>query len=449
MEADEFKLLTYEEGGNMNPHLQLKEKISHYLSLKHCSNKEQLLKEIPKKWEKYGDTVLFKENSFIDSQWKDLFEDEVIFQTICKCLQVKRIAKRGRIENDDFRSPKIKLLYGDSPWVSHKDNNVRLTWNIEHSMFSAGNISEKIRLSKLDCRSEVIVDLYAGIGYFSLQYLVNAKAKFVHACEWNPYAVEALKRNLVLNGVADRCEIHFGDNKMVCPQNVGNRVNLGLIPSSEPGWRVACRALRQDIGGTLHIHGNVNSNVVKPGQLSPHKLPRSVKLDNKTDEDVRNIDVSRSELSNHGHFVSSVDEGIVLEPKTRKLISSNTIKSEDNLSASQLNCIDVTEQNHLNNRTTEFPDETLSSPLIMPASGYSLKSQQMVCESESNDLENSVTYRCKEWEHWAAYVKSEIKKMLEDGGKNWNVRITHLEDVKSYAPRINHLVLDLLCTPVN
>lgn len=36
-------------------------------------------------------------------------------------------------------------------------------------------------------------------------------------------------------------------------------MNLGLIPSSEAGWKTACRALKPQ-GGILHIHGNVTSH---------------------------------------------------------------------------------------------------------------------------------------------------------------------------------------------
>lgn len=54
-----------------------------------------------------------------------------------------------------------------------------------------------------------------GIGYFTLPYLVHAGATHVHACEWNPTAVEALRRNLQLNKVSDRCTVHQGDNRKV------------------------------------------------------------------------------------------------------------------------------------------------------------------------------------------------------------------------------------------
>jgi len=53
----------------------------------------------------------------------------------------------------------------------------------------------------------------AGIGYFTLPYLVHAGAAHVYACEWNPDAVESLQKNLALNRVQHRCTVLFGDNK--------------------------------------------------------------------------------------------------------------------------------------------------------------------------------------------------------------------------------------------
>ena len=103
---------------------------------------------------------------------------------------------------------------------------------------------------------ETVVDLYAGIGYFTLPYLVKAGAAHLHACEWNPHAAAALRKNLALNGVADRCTVYEGDNAKVAPARLADRVNLGLIPSSEAGWPVACRALKSDKPGMLHVHDN-------------------------------------------------------------------------------------------------------------------------------------------------------------------------------------------------
>ena len=39
--------------------------------------------------------------------------------------------------------------------------------------------------------------------------------KCVHACEWNPAAIQGLKQGLIANGVIDQYIIHQGDNREV------------------------------------------------------------------------------------------------------------------------------------------------------------------------------------------------------------------------------------------
>jgi len=212
--------------------------------------------EIPDSWEFYDDLLLIPGNSFSDPKWKPSLPK--ILEAICILFKVQRVAKKHLVINDKFRSPKTELLLGSEPWVSRKENGITYHFDITKSMFSAGNISEKLRVSKFDCSGETVVDLFAGIGYFTLPYLVHAKAEYMYACEWNPDSVVALKKNLEKLGLVDKCEVLEGDNRLVCPKNIADRVNLGLIPGSDISWKTACEALK-DTGGILHIHGNVES----------------------------------------------------------------------------------------------------------------------------------------------------------------------------------------------
>lgn len=55
-------------------------------------------------------------------------------------------------------------------------------------MYSRGNLCEKERIAHLpDLKGKVVVDLYAGIGYWVFPYLF-AGAKQVIACDINPYS---------------------------------------------------------------------------------------------------------------------------------------------------------------------------------------------------------------------------------------------------------------------
>ncbi|KAM5146575.1 LOW QUALITY PROTEIN: tRNA wybutosine-synthesizing protein 2 homolog [Mantella aurantiaca] len=218
--------------------------------------------DLPHSWQRHGDLVVLSADCFCDPLWKQL---GVELWAHVASFGVKRVAKQGHVQDDGWRSPNVTMLLGDDGWVEHVDNGIRYTFDVTKCMFSAGNIVEKQRLSALCCTNETVVDLYAGIGYFTLPLLVHAAAAFVHACEWNPHAVEALRRNLEINNVSDRCHVHQGDNRELPLEDMADRVNLGLIPTSEAGYPVACKVLRKRSGGVLHIHHNVNCFPGKPG----------------------------------------------------------------------------------------------------------------------------------------------------------------------------------------
>lgn len=225
--------------------------------LKRRGLSEELLEQLPARWERLGDIVVLPISSFDDPAWDTIGEE--LWSAVAKSLGARRLARQGRVAPTGTRDSRLEILVGDNGWVEHRENGILYSFDATKCMFCWGNLSEKLRMSRLDCRDEVIVDLFAGIGYFTLPFLVRAGAKLVYACEWNPYAVEALQHNLQANSVSDRCIVLEGDNCLTAPKGVADRVCLGLLPSSEGSWATAVQALRYE-GGTLHIHGNVKDS---------------------------------------------------------------------------------------------------------------------------------------------------------------------------------------------
>ncbi|CAF0956225.1 unnamed protein product [Adineta ricciae] len=223
---------------------------------------EQLANDIPRKWRIHGDMLLLPSSRcFVDPRWTTHIPSDLFWTTVAQAFgsSIKRIAFEGAIKNDDFRSPTTRLVLGSDPWVHLVENGVKFSYNVDKSMFCAGNNTERMRMGRVTCVNETIVDLYAGIGYFTLPFLVHGHARYVYACEWNPDSLEALRRNLEANHIdQDRYTLLLGDNQKTCPVGVADRCNLGLIPSSEASWSIACRALRRE-GGRLHVHGVANT----------------------------------------------------------------------------------------------------------------------------------------------------------------------------------------------
>ncbi|KAG0481543.1 hypothetical protein HPP92_012401 [Vanilla planifolia] len=219
-----------------------------------------MLDQLPVRWERLGDIVVLPVTCFRDPRWDSITGE--LWPVVAKSLGALRLARQGRILPTGTRDSTLEILVGDDSWVTHEENGIIYSFDATKCMFSAGNLSEKVRMANLDCRNEVVVDLFAGIGYFVLPFLVKAKAKLVYACEWNQHAVRALKQNVNANSVADRCIILEGDNRVMAPRTIADRVCLGLLPSSECSWRTAVKALRLQ-GGVLHIHGNVKDSKEK------------------------------------------------------------------------------------------------------------------------------------------------------------------------------------------
>ncbi|HJL59224.1 MAG TPA: methyltransferase [Candidatus Thalassarchaeaceae archaeon] len=218
-----------------------------------------ILNSLPNKWEKHGDLILLPQGSF--EEWGQYAGSE-LWTLVAHSLGGQRLALKGEITGPE-RRPNTELLLGESSWVTHREHGINYSFDVTKSMFSAGNLPERGRIGDLDCSEETILDLYAGIGYYTLPLLARAGAAHVHACEWSEDAVHALKHNLEANNVAERCTVHAGDNRVAvvdggsAAEVVGScdRVMLGLLPSSEKGWPLALAALKPE-GGWLHLHGN-------------------------------------------------------------------------------------------------------------------------------------------------------------------------------------------------
>ena len=126
-------------------------------------------------------------------------------------------------------------------------------------MFCSGNNTERMRMGSLRIPNETVVDFYCGIGYYTAPILIYGKPKHHYALEWNPDSVYALKHNLAVGEVPkDKYTILFGDNQITSKDliNLADRILLGLLPSSVPGWPLAARALSTN-GGMIHVHENV------------------------------------------------------------------------------------------------------------------------------------------------------------------------------------------------
>ncbi|CAA6658210.1 unnamed protein product [Spirodela intermedia] len=88
----------------------------------------------------------------------------------------------GRVLATGTRDSTLEILVGEDGLVEHQENGITYSFDATECMFSFGNLSEKLRMARLDCQDEVVVDLFAGIGYFVLPFLKAASVLYL-ACK--------------------------------------------------------------------------------------------------------------------------------------------------------------------------------------------------------------------------------------------------------------------------
>jgi len=159
----------------------------------------------------------------------------------------------GPVEGE-LRVPHVERIAGGSTETEVVEHGIRWRFDAARIMFAAGNRTERVRAGRLARPGEIVVDLFAGIGYFAIPAAARGPARRVYAVEKNPVAFEYLARNLALNRVEDRVTIVPGDNRAVAlPLGSADRVFLGYLPSAVPWLPTALGTLR-DHGGWLHVH---------------------------------------------------------------------------------------------------------------------------------------------------------------------------------------------------
>jgi tRNA wybutosine-synthesizing protein 2 len=107
-------------------------------------------------------------------------------------------------------------------------------------------------MAKISNPRETVVDMFAGIGYFTLPMAVHSRPARIYACELNPVAFGYLRKNAKLNGVSGIVQPLFGDCREVAPKGVADRAIMGYLDSM-PFLSTAIKVLK-DEGGTIHYH---------------------------------------------------------------------------------------------------------------------------------------------------------------------------------------------------
>ncbi|MBP2143947.1 tRNA wybutosine-synthesizing protein 2 [Methanococcus voltae] len=216
------------------------------------------------KYQKIGDILIVK---------NDLNESEI--KELVKRTNCKTILKYETHITGDLRVPTTKILYGTETETINKEHGCLFSIDASKIMWSMGNLEERKRIANKSNSDEIVVDMFAGIGYFTIPLAKYSKPKKIYALELNPNSYHHLCKNVKLNKVED----------IVVPINIDNRTfqfdNLDTNTNDNAENKVNMKADRILMGyvvktneflekafqllgnyGTIHYHDTVPEKLI-------------------------------------------------------------------------------------------------------------------------------------------------------------------------------------------
>lgn len=204
------------------------------------------LKYVPSGWQMIGDIIIISIPKEINNKITDIAKTLFDMYPRCKSV-VQDFGIKGQ-----FRKPNRKTIIGDKVETIHKEHKCLFKMDVTKIMYSKGNLPERKRMSELGS-GEIVVDMFAGIGYFSIPMAVHSKPRQVIAIEMNPMSYSYLCENIRLNHVENIIKSINGDCAKVTPQGIADRVIMGYVGVTHHYLDQGIRAIKKS-GGILHYH---------------------------------------------------------------------------------------------------------------------------------------------------------------------------------------------------
>lgn len=209
---------------------------------------EEMKTLLPLRWEFVGHIAVLKMDPALNP-WQT-----EIGRSYAQALNVSTVCvDRGGVRGE-FRQPRMEVIHGHQTESVRLENGIRYLFDVTKVMFASGNVDERERMARLDCRGETVLDMFSGIGYFTLPIAKFAHPDKVVACEKNPESYEYLLRNIALNGVQDKVEPVLGDNRDLPDKAFAHRILMGYVHRTKEFLPKALKLLLP--GGMLHYHEN-------------------------------------------------------------------------------------------------------------------------------------------------------------------------------------------------
>ncbi len=240
----------------LSPHYEIIEDVNPVF--RERKNFREIVESIAGVYPRYADLKIFGDVGGMKLPSEILNYKKEIAERVAENYRLESVwLDRGRYGME--RKPKMEAIVGEKSLVELKENGCIFRFDLTRVMFSQGNQYEKMRIARLVEEGEVILDMFAGIGYFTIPVMKHSQAKKCYSIELNPDSYRFLLENIKLNHLENVTPI-LGDSMHITPENFADRVLMGHIRCQE-FLEIAINALNGE--GWLHYHEAVPERIME------------------------------------------------------------------------------------------------------------------------------------------------------------------------------------------
>lgn len=175
---------------------------------------------------------------------------------------VKTVLMQVGAVSGDFRLRQLEWVAGEEKTLTiHREFGCVFEIDLERCYFSPRLSFERMRVSSLVQSDEVEVNMFAGVGCFSIIMARYSTVEKVFSIDVNPSAVEFMRSNVRLNRVQGSVIPLLGDAAVLVKERFNHVADRVLMPLPEKAYEYLDCALMalKPCGGWVHYYDFVHA----------------------------------------------------------------------------------------------------------------------------------------------------------------------------------------------
>jgi len=185
----------------------------------------------------------------------------------------------------DFRLRRLTHVTGENRTSTiHRESGCLFSVDVEKCYFSPRLYHERSRIARLIKPNETVVNMFAGVGCFSIIIAKHVSTAKVFSIDVNPAAIQFMRENIRLNRVYGKVIPLLGDSKAIIDRRLQHAADRVLMPLPEIAFEYlpsAISALKTS-GGWIHYydfeHAEKTENSVEKTKLKVTKKLSSLNV---------------------------------------------------------------------------------------------------------------------------------------------------------------------------